>query len=189
MVSSALAGRLEARRGPHPHAPQQGRPFLPESHLSALEKVSRRFFQGTLNSKTPSHPIHLSCSIGVRISLVIQWLGIRPPMQGTWVQSLVWEDSTCHGATEPAHRNYWSQRAPEPTSSSRLQWEAHHCNSHHNQRKPTSSRGLQWGEQRPMPCIHSSVCAYIICHIWIHLTLTFHLASYFNIVFLDLLHV
>ena len=22
------------------------------------------------------------------------------PMQGTWVQSLVWEDSTCHGAAE-----------------------------------------------------------------------------------------
>ena len=78
-------------------------------------------------------------------SWVCQWLRICLPMQGTWVQSLVWEDSTCHGATEPAHCNYWSQRAPEPTSSSRLQWEAHHCNSHHNQRKPTSSRGLQWG--------------------------------------------
>lgn len=38
-----------------------------------------------------------------------------------------------------------------------------------------------------MPCIHSSVCAYIICHIWIHLALTFHLASYFHIIFLDLL--
>ena len=61
-------------------------------------------------------------------SQVCQWLRICLPMQGTWVQSLIWEDSTCHGATEPACRNYWSQRAPEPTSSSRLQWEAHHCN-------------------------------------------------------------
>ena len=58
-------------------------------------------------------------------SQVCQWLRICLPMQGTWVQSLIWEDSTCHGATEPACRNYWSQRAPEPTSSSRLQWEAH----------------------------------------------------------------
>ena len=39
-------------------------------------------------------------------SLVAQWLGIRLPMQGTRVQSLVWEDPTCHGATEPMCRNY-----------------------------------------------------------------------------------
>ena len=25
------------------------------------------------------------------------------PMQETWVQSLVWEDPTCHGATKPMH--------------------------------------------------------------------------------------
>ena len=31
-------------------------------------------------------------------SLVDQWLRIRPPMQGPWVQSLVQEDPTCHGA-------------------------------------------------------------------------------------------
>ena len=31
-----------------------------------------------------------------QFSLVVQWLGIHLPMQGTWVQSLskVWEDST-----------------------------------------------------------------------------------------------
>ena len=23
------------------------------------------------------------------------------PIQGTWIQSLVWEDSMCHGATKP----------------------------------------------------------------------------------------
>ena len=34
-------------------------------------------------------------------SLVAEWLKIRLPMQGTWVQSLVWEDSTCRGATKP----------------------------------------------------------------------------------------
>ena len=28
-------------------------------------------------------------------SVVIQWLRICLPMQGTWVQSLVWEDPTC----------------------------------------------------------------------------------------------
>ena len=39
-------------------------------------------------------------------SLVVKWLRIRLPMQGTWVQSLVWEDPTCHGATKPMCHNY-----------------------------------------------------------------------------------
>ena len=39
-------------------------------------------------------------------SLVAQWLRIRPPMQGTWDQSLAWEDPTCCGATKPVHHNY-----------------------------------------------------------------------------------
>ena len=39
-------------------------------------------------------------------SLVVQWLRIRLPMQGTWVQALVWENPTCRGATELVHHNY-----------------------------------------------------------------------------------
>ena len=38
--------------------------------------------------------------------LVVQWLRICLPMQGTWVRFLVQEDPTCRGATKPAHRNY-----------------------------------------------------------------------------------
>ena len=34
-------------------------------------------------------------------SLVVQWLRIRLTVQGTQVQSLVWEDRTCCGATKP----------------------------------------------------------------------------------------
>ena len=30
-----------------------------------------------------------------------QWLRIHLPMQGTWVQALVWEDPTCRRATKP----------------------------------------------------------------------------------------
>ena len=42
-----------------------------------------------------------------RTSLVVV-RGIRtcPPVQGTWIQSLVWEDSTPLGATKPMHHNY-----------------------------------------------------------------------------------
>ena len=41
-----------------------------------------------------------------RASLVAQWLRIRLPMQGTWVQALVREDPTYHGATKPVSHNY-----------------------------------------------------------------------------------
>ena len=44
-------------------------------------------------------------------SLVIQWLRIYQPMQGTQVQSLVWEDPTCCGATKAENHNY-SARGP-----------------------------------------------------------------------------
>jgi len=35
-------------------------------------------------------------------------------MQGTGARSLVREDSTYHGATQPAHHNYWSLPTPGP---------------------------------------------------------------------------
>ena len=47
----------------------------------------------------------------LRTSLVVQWIRICLPMQGTWVRSLVWEDPTCFGATMPVHLYY---QAPEP---------------------------------------------------------------------------
>ena len=39
-------------------------------------------------------------------SLVVQWLRIHLPMQGTRVQVLVQGDPTCHGATKPVRHNY-----------------------------------------------------------------------------------
>ena len=41
-----------------------------------------------------------------RASLVVQWLRICLPGQGTRVRALVREDPTCHGATEPVRHNY-----------------------------------------------------------------------------------
>ena len=40
-------------------------------------------------------------SQGIETSLVVQWIGIRLPVQGTQVWLLVWEESTCRGATKP----------------------------------------------------------------------------------------
>ena len=45
-------------------------------------------------------------------SLVVQWLRIRLPMQGTRVQSLGQEDPTSRRATKPTSHNYWA-RAPQ----------------------------------------------------------------------------
>ena len=38
-------------------------------------------------------------------SLVVQGLRICLSEQGMWVQSLIWEDSTCRGITKPMHCN------------------------------------------------------------------------------------
>ena len=39
-------------------------------------------------------------------ALVVQWLRVCLPMQGTWVRSLVREDSTCLGAAKHTSHNY-----------------------------------------------------------------------------------
>ena len=38
----------------------------------------------------------------------VQQLRIHPPLQGTWDQSLLWEDSTCQEVTKPVCYNYWA---------------------------------------------------------------------------------
>ena len=45
-------------------------------------------------------------SYAVGASLVMQWLRICLPVQGTWVRALVREDPTCRGATKPVCHNY-----------------------------------------------------------------------------------
>ena len=82
-------------------------------------------------------PVLKSYSVGT--SLLVQWIRIRLPMQGTWVQSLVQEDSTCNEqlspgttTTEPASHKYSAYvpqqaRAPRawaPQQEKPPQWEA-----------------------------------------------------------------
>ena len=55
--------------------------------------------------------------------LVVQWLRICLPMQRTWVGSLVWEDSTCNGATKPMHNN-WSTHVCVLRHEELQQWKA-----------------------------------------------------------------
>ena len=51
-------------------------------------------------SRMGRKPAH-SNKDSAQTSLVVQWIRICLPMQGTWVQFLVREDSTCCGATKP----------------------------------------------------------------------------------------
>ena len=83
-------------------------------------------------------------------------------MQETRVQSLIWEDPTCHGATKPVHHNCWTS-ALEPIESccprahalqqeKPQQWEAHAVQwtagpsllqlekAHTQQRKPSTAK-------------------------------------------------
>ena len=84
-------------------------------------------------------------------SLVAQWLRIRLPMQGTWVQSLVQEDPTCCGATKPVRHNYRACTL-EPTS--------------HNYRarapqllKPTRLEPVLCKKKSPRTATESSPCS------------------------------
>ena len=48
--------------------------------------------------------------------LVVHWLRVCLPMEGTRVQSLGWEHPTCCEATKPMNHNYWAcAPQPEPT--------------------------------------------------------------------------
>ena len=40
-------------------------------------------------------------------SLVVQWLGVRLSMQGTWVRAPVWEDPIHHRVAKPMHHSCW----------------------------------------------------------------------------------
>ena len=59
-------------------------------------------------------------------SLVAQWLRICPPMRGTRVRALVWEDPTCRRAAGPASHNCWAcaSGACAPQQERPRWWEA-----------------------------------------------------------------
>ena len=74
---------------------------------------------------------------GYRASLVAQWLGIRLPVGGTGVRSLVRRHPTCCGATKLVHQQLLSlcSRALEPQLRKPMRLEPVLCNkrSHRNE--------------------------------------------------------
>ena len=61
--------------------------------------------------------------------LVVQWLRIRLPMQGTRVWALVLEDPTCRRATKPVRHNYWAH-VPQSLKPMCLEPMLHNKRSH-----------------------------------------------------------
>ena len=57
-------------------------------------------------------------------SLLVQWLRICLPGHGTWVQSLVWEDSAWCRVTKSMCHNFWSPRSLALQQEKSPQWEA-----------------------------------------------------------------
>ena len=75
------------------------------THTHAHKMIQPKEFKRSLNKKTERKSW---------TSLVVQWLRIHLPMQGTRVWALVQEDPTCRRATKPVCHNYWAC-ALEPT--------------------------------------------------------------------------
>ena len=82
----------------------------------------------------------------LQTSLAVQWLRIHLPTQGTWVQSLVRENSICCGATKPMLHNYWA-RSPEPRSHD--YWSLHALEPAHT--SATAMRSPHTAKSSPLP--------------------------------------
>ena len=92
--------------------PSFGTTLVDPAHLIAPQSIAQRCQGGARREKrktalgiTRLMPTKVGSG---RNSLVVQCLGICMPMQGTWVWSLVWEDSTCLRATQLVSCNFWS---------------------------------------------------------------------------------
>ena len=124
--------------------------IFPYPTLSFLPSFLPSFFPFHLSSSFPSSvlPFLFLYAFGVSLwnhgffkkfnvwaSLVVQWLRIHLPIQGTWVWALVPEDPTCHGATKPVRHNYWAC-VPQLLKPVHLEPVLRNKRSHHNE-KPT----------------------------------------------------
>ena len=98
--------------------------FLDCSSLVSAFPPSRSLITETCSRA--SIAARLRSEDGLGASLVAQWLRICLPMQGTRVRALVWEDSTCRGATGPVSHNYWAwaSGACTPQQERPREWEA-----------------------------------------------------------------
>ncbi|KAJ8779016.1 hypothetical protein J1605_012867 [Eschrichtius robustus] len=100
----AVVENLPANAGDTGSSPGLGRSHIPQSNWAREPQLlSLRIW--SLCSATREAAIMRGPRTN-RASLVVQWLRIRLPTQGTRVQALVREDPTCRGAAKPMRHNY-----------------------------------------------------------------------------------
>ena len=78
--------------------------ILTDSRQPARVDVQSIMMLSDPGSEFPFVTDRTVCELEVT-SLVVLWLRIHLPIQGTWVLSLVQEDPTCPGATKPKRPN------------------------------------------------------------------------------------
>ena len=71
--------------------------------------------------------------------LVVQWFGICLLMQETQALSLVWEDPTCSGATNPGHHNCFNPHLEAPLHNKRS-----HCGEPPQQGGHSATKVNKW---------------------------------------------
>ena len=132
-------------------------PFISLSYLIALSRITHTMLNKNGEKQTKKRVS--------RASVVVQWLRIHLPMQGTRVRALVWEDPTCCGATKPTHHNCWActlgpachnywAHVPQLLKPTHLEPVLRNKRSHRNE-KP-AHRNEEW---LPLDATRESPCA------------------------------
>ena len=101
------------------------------SNLLRARIKTRTYTFSLCSSEHPLVAIVLLQRYHTGTSLMVQWLRICMPRQGTHIQPLVQEDPMFYGATKPMYHNYWAYvpRTGKPQQKKSPQWEGP---SHHN---------------------------------------------------------
>ena len=81
-------------------------PNMGKERVNQVQEAQRVPYRKNPGRNTSRHILIKLSKITYRASLVVQWLRICLPMQGTRVRALVWEVPTCRGATRPVSHNY-----------------------------------------------------------------------------------
>ena len=80
-------------------------PNMGKEIVNQVQEAQRVQYRINPRRNMPRH-ILINQKLNTGTSLVAQQLGIRLPMQETWVHALVGEDPTCRGVARPVSHNH-----------------------------------------------------------------------------------
>ena len=111
------------------------------------------FLHSNLVTPSPSSP-HFTHIWHRRTSLVVEWIRIHLPTQGTWVQSLVWEDSIlCRATSLCAMTTKPALQSPQATTTEPMGYNYRSLHAlgpvHHDKRSHCKEKPMDCNEERP----------------------------------------